>query len=123
MSIRSTAVQWLKSSHGVDCGIMCTSKFYGPEESWTNKAAWAFEVDKSVVEKSPLQMVYLLCEKAPGIRDFHCLQLPGSYLIENQKELYIRSNNRYSMFLSAEQENLYQDERGTGKVTLGQFLI
>ena len=66
MAIRSTAVQWLKNAHGVDSGIIGASKFYSPEESWTNKAAWAFEVDKSVVEKSPLQKIHLLCEKNRG---------------------------------------------------------
>jgi len=123
MSIRSTAVQWLKNAHGVDSGIICTSKFYIPGESWTKKAAWWIEIDKLVVEESPLQKVHFLCEKEPGERDFHYLQLPGSYLLENQKELYIRSNNRYSMFLSAEQGNLFQDERGKGAVTFGQFLV
>ena len=123
MSIRSKAIQWLKNAHGVGSGIICASKFYNPEESWTNKTAWAFEVDKSVVEKAPLQKVHFLCEKEPGERDFHYLQLPGSYLTENKKELYVRSNNRYSMFLSAEQGNLFQDERGKGKVTFGQFLV
>ena len=87
------------------------------------KVAWAFEVDKLAVEKSPLQKVHLLCEKEPGGKDFYYLQLPGSYLVENQKELYVRSNNRYSMFLSAEQRNLFQDERGKGKVTFSQFLV
>ena len=123
MSIRSTAVQWLQNAHEVDSGIIRASKFYSPEESWTNKAAWAFEVDKSVVEKSPLQKIHLLCEKEPGGKDFYYLQLPGSYLVENQKELYVRSNNRYSIFLSAEQRNLFQDERGKGKVTFSQFLV
>ena len=66
---------------------------------------------------------HLLCEKEPGGINFHYLQLPGSYLVENQKELYVRSNNRYSMFLSAEQGNLFQDERGKGKVTFSQFLV
>ena len=123
MSIRSAAVQWLKNAHGVDSGIIRASKFYSPEESWTNKVAWAFEVDKLAVEKSPLQKVHLLCEKEPGGINFHYLQLPGSYLIKNQKELDVRSNNRYSMFLSAEQGNLFQDERGKGKVTFSQFLV
>ena len=123
MSIRSTAVQWLQNAHEVDSGIIRASKFYSPEESWTNKAAWAFEVDKSVVEKSSLQTIHLLCEKESGQNDFHYLQLPGSHLVENQKELYVKSNNRYSMFLSAEQGNLFQDERGKGKVTFSQFLV
>ena len=96
---------------------------YNSEESWKNKVALAFEVDKSVVEKSPLQKIHLLCEKEPGGINLHYLQLPGSYLVENQKELYVRSKNRDNMFLSAEQGNLFQDERGKGKVTFGQFLV
>ena len=124
MSIRPIAVQWLKKVHGVTDGIACTSKFYIPGESWTNRAAWAIEVDRSKVVMLPSQIVHFVCEKGPGSSDFHYLRLPGSYLIENQSKLDVRSdNNRFSIFLSAEKENLFQDERGDGKVTFRQFLV
>ncbi len=123
MSIRSTAVQWLKKVHGVNSGMVCTSKFYIPEKSRTKKSAWWIEIDRSKLVTTSTQVLHFVCEKEPGQRDFHYLQLPGSYLIKNQKELDVRSNNRYSMFLSAEQGNLFQDERGKGKVTFSQFLV
>jgi hypothetical protein len=69
-------------------------------------------------------MVYFVCEKAPGKEDFHYLRLPGSYLLENQNKLDIRhEKNKFSMFLSAEKENLFQDERGEGRVAFSQFSV
>jgi hypothetical protein len=124
MSIRPMAVQWLKKAHGVTDGIVCASKFYVPDESRTKKSAWWIEVDRSKIFMSPSQIIHFVCEKGPGSSDFHYLRLPGSYLIENQSKLDVRhDNNRFSIFLSAEQENLFQDERGDGKVTFGQFLV
>jgi len=124
MNIRPEALQWLKKEHGVNTGILCTSKFYVPEKSRTHKSAWWLEVDRSKIEMSSSQMLHFICEKAPGINDFHYLRLPSGYLIENQNRLDIRHDkNRFSMFLSAEQENLFQDERGEGKVQFGQFLV
>jgi hypothetical protein len=124
MNIRTKALQGLGKAHGAVDGIVCTSKFYVPQKSRTRKSAWWIEVDKSKVSMSPSSMVYLVCEKAPEEEDFHYLRLPGSYLLENQDKLDIRRDkNKFSMFLSAEQENLFQDERGDGKVSFSQFLV
>ena len=79
------------------------------------QSAWWIEIDRSKLVTTSTQVLHFVCEKEPGQRGFHYLQLPGSYLIKNQKELDVRSNNRYSMFLSAEQGNLFQDECGKEK--------
>ena len=124
MNIRTKALQGLEKAHGAVDGIVCTSKFYVPQESRTRKSAWWIEVDKSKVSMSPSSMVCFVCEKAPGEEDFHYLRLPGSYLLENQNKLDIRhEKNKFSMFLSAEKENLFQDERGEGRVAFSQFSV
>jgi len=124
MNIRTAGVPWLQKEHGVSGGTICVSKFYKPHESWTKKAAWAFEIDRSKIEIFPSKIVHLVCEKEPGKRDFYYLRVPSSYLIEDQSKLYIRQgNNRFSIFLSAEEENLFQDERGEGRVAFSQFLV
>ena len=124
MNIRTKALQCLEEAHGAIDGIVCTSKFYVPQKSRTRKSAWWIEVDKSKVAMSPSSMVHFVCEKAPGEEDFHYLRLPGSYLLENQNKLDIRhEKNKFSMFLSAEKENLFQDERGDGRVAFSQFLV
>lgn len=124
MSIRSIGVPWIEKTHGIKGGIICVSKFYNPDKSWTKKAAWAFEIDRSKIATTFSQFVHLLCEKNPGEIDFYFLRVPSSYLLENQSKLYIRENkNRFSIFLSAEKENLFQDERGEGKVKFSQFSV
>jgi len=122
MSIRPKGIQWLATEHGVTDGIIKVSKFYVPKESWTKKAAWAVELDASKVDMAPSETLHLVLEKTPGENAFHYLKVPSNYLIENQAKLYvIQSKNRFSMFLSAEQDNLFQDERGEGKVSFSQF--
>jgi hypothetical protein len=124
LNTRTKALQWLEQAHGAIDGTVCASKFYIPQKSRTRKSAWWIEVDKLKVAMSPSSMVHFVCEKAPSEEDFHYLRLSGSYLLENQDKLDIRhEKNKFSMFLSAEQENLFQDERGEGKVSFSQFLV
>ena len=124
MNIRAKAIQWLKREHMDYNGIVCTSKFYVPGKSRTRKSAWWIEIDQSKVAASPSSIVHFVCEKAPGEEDFYYLRIPGSYLLENQNKLDIRhTKNKFSMFLSAEKQNLFQDERRKGGVEFSRFLV
>jgi hypothetical protein len=67
--------------------------------------------------------VELRCQKGPGSHDMHRLVVPLAHLNRHLHELYERvGRGTVSLFLSAEDSSHFVDQRGTGKLPLGQFL-
>jgi hypothetical protein len=64
----------------------------------------------------------LLCQLAPGVKDFHYLKIPVKFLNKEKQNLCVRKNNKLSIFLSAEQNEMFVEQRGNGKVGFCQFL-
>lgn len=98
------------------------SKYYVAGESWTKKPAWAFEIPLEVVEAA-IGEVELTCQ-VPGDNGRYTLLVPASYLQLHESELYLRRDrNSISIFLSAVSGSTFIDQRGTGGVPFGQFLV
>lgn len=133
MSVRSAALRWLASAHGVRDGDIFTSRFYPAAESWTGRPAWWLQVPVHRVEALGSGLVHLVCEAAPGegapsgsgragARAFHYLRVPASYLREHLDALDRPGDGGVaSLFLSAEPEARFRDERGAGRVAFAQF--
>lgn len=64
----------------------------------------------------------LLGQQSPDRSDFRYLSVPAQYLTQHLPELHIRTGQRISLFLSAELDTLFVDQRGTGQMPFRQFL-
>jgi hypothetical protein len=42
-TIRKDALDWFKSKFQIESGEIYTSKFYTPQESWSNSRVWFFD--------------------------------------------------------------------------------
>jgi hypothetical protein len=126
MSIRATALKWLRRWHSSASGTVRTSRFYPASLSWTKAPAWAFQVPLLDVIESPHAYVHLLCQKSDVADDFHYLKVPCSYLLSTKDKLFVYSipgGDAISVFLGAEGDEEFRDARGKGRVTFRQFLV
>ena len=124
MTIRSRALRWLAARHRVRDGDIVTSRYYPAAESWTGRDAWWVQVPVHRVRALGASgAVHVVCEAGPGSPEFHYLRIPASFLRERLAELDTPGDGRMvSLFLSAEPETLFRDERGAGKVEFGEFV-
>lgn len=130
MSVRSAALRWLASAHGVRDGDIFTSRYYPAAESWTGREAWWVQVPVHRVEALGAGVVHLVCEAAPGAagrpgaRAFHYLRVPAAYLRARLADLDRPGDGRVvSLFLSAEPGARFRDERGAGRVAFAEFAV
>ena len=124
MTIRSSALRWLASTHGVRDADIFTSRLYPSEQSWTGRAAWWVQIPVHRVQAIGAGAVHVVCERGPGGRDFHYLRIPGAYLREHHADLDAPDDGRaLSLFLSAEAETRFRDERGPGRLDFAPFEV
>ena len=101
--------------------LVVVSKKYNAEESWTGRAVWWFDIPVEKVESNPDQIYYLLCEKEN--REFHILQVPNQFFIENMDKFEVRYNHKIRLHLEVEKDNCFVDQRGQGEVNFSSYLM
>ncbi|MCX6895129.1 MAG: DUF2442 domain-containing protein [Verrucomicrobia bacterium] len=121
-TVRAEALSWLASKLGVKSNGVYASKFYVPEKSWTRHSAWWFEIPQQTIETSKSPDFYLLCQAAPSAKEFHCLKIPVTFFREQLPRLCLRENGKVSLFLSAERDEMFIEQRGKGKIEFVRFL-
>ncbi len=122
MSIRSEALRWLSLNFGNVIGRICTSKYYLPEESWPKTRVWWLQIPPGVIEFNSKGHIHLVCQVAPGESDFYYLKVPIEYLYDNLEKFH-RIGDKVDLYLSANPDTLFVEERGTGELDFIQFLI
>ena len=123
MSIRPDALRWLSSRYDVSGGAVYASKFFKPEKSWTKRSAWWLEIPMRRIQASNPADIHLLCQVAPDTEAFYYLRVPAAYFREQLPRLSVVGSNKVSLFLSAEPESMFVDQRGNGKVHFGRYLV
>jgi hypothetical protein len=122
-TVRAAAIQWLASKFGDSGNIVCASKLYIPQKSWTQRSAWWLEIPLQAFEKPRSNEIDLLCEVLPGANKFYYLKVPIEFFKKELPTLCVRKNGRLSLFLSAEPEEMFVEQRGNGRVGFGRFLM
>lgn len=122
MDIRSDALPWFSINYGSVAGPVYASKFYKPEESWTKTRVWWFEILLNRIEENKNTSIHLLCQVAPTETEFHYLKVPAYYFLQHMDKLYKREN-KVSIYLSADVQNRFVEQRGKGKVSFSRFLV
>jgi hypothetical protein len=124
VSIRKDAIIWLKKNVGVVSERQIfASKLFTPGESWTNKSAWWIQIPEERITSKEFTHLYLLCQTAPASQEFSVLRVPVSYFHQNLSRFAKIGKGRINLFLSAEPDNLFEDERGSGKIIFASFLV
>lgn len=123
-NIRKTALDWFKSNYQIENGEIYTSKFYTPQESWSNSRVWFFQIPLEVVNSQPVKKIHLICENHLAGDSFIYIKVSSLFLLKNvslfevdQKEKVVR------IYLSAEAVNMFMEVRGKGKVDFKTFRV
>ncbi len=122
MSIRNKALQWFNVKYHKEEKPIYTSKFYLPEESWPKVAVWWMQIPSHALESSKYDFVNILCQADPLSKEFYYLKVPVSFINEH-KEQFHKIGGEIDLYLSAEQQNLFTEIRGEGKLDFSKFLI
>ena len=123
MTIRSAALRWLATTHGVRDADIFTSRFYPAAESWTGRDAWWVQVPVHRIEALGDRAVHLVCQAAPAAAAYHYLRVPAPGLREHLDDLDRPGDGRMvSFFLSAEPATRFRDERGPARLSLAEFV-
>ena len=122
MTIRRSALRWLATTHGVRDGDIFTSRYYPAAQSWTGRDAWWLQIPLHRLAALGPRPIHLVCQAGPEDAAFHYLRVPADFLHDNLAGLDLPGDGRMvSLFLSAEAESRFRDERGPAHLDLAPF--
>ena len=114
MSNGPEARKWFISHHNGANNKLYTSKYYTPEESWPKTRVWWFQIPPTAIDIKFYEYVNLVCQIAPNKNDFHYLKVPTKFLQEHLEKFH-RVADKISIYLSANPNTLFIEERGKGR--------
>jgi len=120
-NIRSLAKLWMMKQLGKILTPLHVSKYYVASESYTKQPAWWIQFSEKEIWFKEYEFVHWLLQKEPDATCFYYLKVPTSYLRENASALD-KIKDKFSLFLSAQEDNLFEDENGSGHVSFAQYL-
>ena len=121
-STRKRAIAWLEDHYGPQEGIIHTSKFYKPYESWPKKRLWWIELSIERMSKSCEKYVHFVCQKENTLKDFYYLKVPIDFLKVYADQFFFRKPKKcFSFYFSAEPDTLFKELRGKGNVDFSNF--
>jgi hypothetical protein len=124
MPIRAEALAWLRANYQAFDESFYTSKLYLAEESRTGAPAWWFEFPETAVTSPTNSHLNLLCHSGGGKPEFRHLRIPISFIAQRRSSLGFREpEGKYSLFLSADLNILFQEVRGSGRIELAGFEV
>ncbi len=119
--IRKKALIHLQKVAGdVSEKLVSTSKFFRPEESWTQKETWWFNLPLDRIQSLANESYYLIGEYQD---EFVTLKVPNKFLIENLNSFDTKTANKIQLHLAAYPENWLVDERVENGINFSQFEI
>jgi len=122
MNIGPDARRWFLSKYGETKDKIYSSKYYLPEESWPKTHVWWLQIPTTAINAQRYGYVNLLCQVAPGKDEYHYLKVPTKFMNEHLKKFDF-IENKISLYLSANPNRLFIEERGTGRIEFSDFLI
>lgn len=122
MSIRSDALQWFKKKYKTYEGKIYTSKYYLPEESWPKTHVWWIQIPLKSLNTLNGNYINLLCQTNPDSNEYHYLKVPVKFLVDHLDKFDIVQDKMIHLYLSADPDKLFVEERGTGGLDFSKFL-
>jgi hypothetical protein len=118
MSLRADALRWL-SARNIKDGHIVTSKWYAPDESWTKETAWWIQVPASAIRDG--KTIHILCQAEPNAKHFRHLEVPADFFQRHLDEFATIGDDKINLFLSADEEFEFEDQRGPSHLSLAEF--
>lgn len=119
---RKNGIDYLREKIEGDLpSLISASKLYEADESWTGNPAWWFDLTIDKISQNEDKEWYLLCEVYGD--KFHIFRVPNKFLLDHIKAFETKYNDAIRLHLSAEESNLFVDQRGQGKIDLSEFLL
>jgi hypothetical protein len=119
---RKRALVYLQKVAGEVSGkLVSTSKFFRPEESWTKKETWWFNLSIDRIRLASNEFCYLMGEYQTN--GFVVLKVPNQFLLDNLDKFDTKTANKIQLHLAAYPENWLVDERVGNGVNFSQFEI
>jgi hypothetical protein len=120
-NIRKKGLAYLKKVLGqMPSDPIAVSKFFKAKESWTKKPVWWFDLSIHKVKNNRQGVYYLVGEE--GKSGFVVFRVPNKFFMNNLRNFETRYRNRIRLHITVEGENLFIDERGSGRVDFGPFI-
>ena len=118
MTIRSSALAWLRARR-VSGGRVVTSKYYMPDESWTQDKAWWIQIPIRVTET--VAEIHVVCQTAPESTTFRHLRVPTKFLTAHLDDFAMIGESKINLFLTAVPGAEFTDLRGPGQISFARF--
>lgn len=119
MTLRARALTWLRGSDISAHSHVVTSKRYRPEESWTAAKAWWVQVPLEAIDAG--KTIHIVCQAEIDSDAFRHLVVPADFFRANAESFALLGGSKINLFLSAEEESEFQDQRGPGRVSFAAF--
>jgi hypothetical protein len=118
----TTARQWFKTNCDDRQNKVYTSRYYTPDISWPKTHVWFLQIPIRAIDMKRYKYVNLVCQVAPGENKFHFLKVPTPFLNQHLDK-FDRIKENIAIYLSANPEKLFKEERGRGEVNFRGFLV
>ena len=123
-TVRKDALNWIYSKYQDIDGEIYSSKFYTPQESWSNTRVWFFQIPLHVINSNPPLKVHLLCENHLEGEPFIYLKVSSLFFLKNLKAFEVGEKEKVvRIYLSAEAVNMFMEVRGKGKIDFKAFQL
>lgn len=122
-NIRSSALTWFNSKHPSIEDAVFTSKFFTPQESWSNSRVWFFQIPLKVIDPKTIKHIHLVCENHLNGEPYLYLRVPTLFLLKNEKAFEIDQKDKVlRLYLSAEAVDMFKEVRKGSKLDFGSFI-
>jgi len=120
---RRKALKYLRNRNPEDIPskLVSASKFFEPEESWTQRETWWFNLPIKRIRANRNGDYYLLGARTKKKSAFVVLRVPNKFIIKNVRRLETRYDDKVILHLAAYKDNWLVDERGKGQVDFSMF--
>ena len=82
-NIRTAALAWFREHYPSENEGIFSSKFYTPDESWSNSRVWFFQIPSEILVPKITRFIHLLCENHLKGEPFLYLKVPVSFILIN----------------------------------------
>ena len=123
-TIRKDALAWFRSKFHIVSDEIYTSKFYTPQESWSNSRVWFFQLPLEIFNSNPPKKIHLICENHLSGEPFIYLRVSSLFFLKNLNSFDVDQKEKVArIYLSAESVDMFTEVRGKGKIDFKNFCI
>lgn len=123
VNIRNKALTWFKSRYPLIDEAIFTSKFYTPQESWSNSRVWFFQIPQDIINPNKFKYLHLICENHLKGEPYLYLKVPTLFILRNEKQFEVDMKEKIiRLYFSAEAVDMFKEVRKGSNIDFSSFL-